>query len=67
MRDGEMEVAEVVEEKVFFKFGKNKFVSRHPAIIYGWDGFFDVKQAFVLECNARFGGGYPFSHIAGVN
>jgi carbamoyl-phosphate synthase large subunit len=31
------------------------------------DVFWDEKNAFILEFNPRFGGGYPFIHAAGVN
>jgi carbamoyl-phosphate synthase large subunit len=41
-------------------------LTKHPGIM-DVDVFWDEKNAFILEFNPRFGGGYPFSHAAGVN
>lgn len=67
MRSGETDAAEVVNEPILEKLGKSiSNLTKHPAIM-DVDVFFDGKIAYVLELNARFGGGYPFSHISGVN
>ncbi|HMO61149.1 MAG TPA: ATP-grasp domain-containing protein [Ferruginibacter sp.] len=67
MRAGETDVAITVDEPVLKEFGgRLSRLTRHPGNM-DVDVFFDGQNAFVLELNPRFGGGYPFSHIAGVN
>lgn len=67
MRAGETDAAETVESPVLEEMG------RRLAEILQHRGNLDVDireaggEYFVLELNARFGGGYPFSHAAGVN
>jgi carbamoyl-phosphate synthase large subunit len=67
MRSGETDIAELVDEPVvkdmLFKLGQT---IRHTANM-DCDIFMVNGVPFVLEMNARFGGGYPFSHMGGCN
>ncbi|MGP6146540.1 ATP-grasp domain-containing protein [Jeotgalibaca sp. A122] len=67
MRSGETDCAETVVEPKLEELGKliGKKLG-HTANI-DVDVFFDGETPYILEMNARFGGGYPFSHMAGVN
>ncbi len=67
MRAGETDCAMTVHEEKLEKCGEK--LSRALGHIGNLDVdiFYDGNKPFILEMNARFGGGYPFSHIAGVN
>lgn len=68
MRAGETDVAEVLVGDPRFEELARKLsaLSRHPGNMDV--DVFDVDgKLMVLEMNARFGGGYPFSHAAGVD
>lgn len=68
MRAGETDIAMAVMDDSLLKLGEEiSRCFRHPGnidvdVFKGVDG----KQ-YILEVNARFGGGYPFSHSFGVN
>ena len=67
MRSGETDAATTVFEPILEQLGKEiSNLTKHPANM-DVDVFFDGTEAYVLELNPRFGGGYPFSHMAGVN
>lgn len=67
MRSGETDCAITVQDEKAEKIG------RKLSELMGHQGNLDVdifvtdENYYVLEMNARFGGGYPFSHMAGVN
>jgi len=67
MRSGETDCAETVQEEALETLGRTVselFCHRGNLDM----DVFQVNGRFViLEMNARFGGGYPFSHMAGVN
>lgn len=68
MRAGETDAAVTVVDKELHYLGES--LSRKVEHIGNLD--IDViktreGESYILEMNARFGGGYPFSHIAGVN
>ena len=65
MRSGETDIAEVVDEPVIkdvlFKLGTvTKHIANMDCDVFCVDGV-----PYILEMNARFGGGYPFSHMGG--
>lgn len=67
MRSGETDKAcSIIDdrfEEVGRKIGENlKHIGNLDCDVFEYDG-----ELYVLELNPRFGGGYPFSHEAGVN
>ena len=70
MRAGETDVADVLAPDEDLRFDdlarRLSALSRHPGNM-DVDVFDVGGELVVLEMNARFGGGYPFSHKAGVN
>lgn len=67
MRAGETDIAEIVENKKLFEIGKKiSQLSKHIGNL-DVDCFWVDNEFYILEMNCRFGGQYPFSHLAGVN
>ncbi len=67
MRSGETDAAVITENEKIKAVGE--IISkklRHPGNLDA-DIFLVDGVPYLLELNARFGGGYPFSHVAGVN
>ena len=67
MRSGETDIATLVDNTVI----KNELkklgeLTRHIANL-DCDIFLTDNKPYILEMNARFGGGYPFSHMGGCN
>ena len=67
MRSGETDAATTVEEPLLVNLGKELSTRLKHAGILDCDVFLDGHKPYVLEMNPRFGGGYPFSHIAGAD
>ncbi len=67
MRAGETDIAELMDVPVIRKeLERLSGVTRHIANM-DCDVFLVEGVPYVLEMNARFGGGYPFSHLGGCN
>ena len=66
MRSGETDCAKTIFSADLKKLGEE--ISNKLKHIGNLDvDVFIENRPYVLEMNARFGGGYPFSHIAGIN
>lgn len=67
MRSGETDCAITTENNDIADMGRRlSGLSKHPANL-DVDVFLVDEKPYILELNARFGGGYPFSHFAGIN
>ena len=67
MRAGETDCAETVNSVALKEIGQALSEKMHHIADLDVDVFCQGDTVYVLEMNARFGGGYPFSHMAGVN
>lgn len=68
MRAGETDIAEIVDPRPFEKIGVALSKGlRHIANLDADCFLRDDGKIQVLELNCRFGGQYPFSHMAGAN
>lgn len=67
MRSGETDCAITVENSELKSLGKKISNRLNHIANLDVDVFLAKNKPYVLEMNARFGGGYPFSHMAGVN
>ena len=67
MRSGETDIAETKKINELEKLGKNIGEKLKHRGNLDMDVFWDKSNPIILELNARFGGGYPASHIAGAN
>lgn len=67
MRAGETDIASISKDANLIGLGKK--ISTTTRHIGNLDVDFFIKDGkfYILEFNCRFGGQYPFSHIAGVN
>lgn len=67
MRSGETDIAELVDNPIIrdslMRLGK---ITRHIANL-DCDVFMVNNEPYIIELNARFGGGYPFSQMGGCN
>lgn len=67
MRSGETDSAKVIKDDVIASFGKAVGDKLGHVGNLDMDIFLCEGEPYVLELNARFGGGYPFSHSSGLN
>ncbi|MBR0415001.1 MAG: ATP-grasp domain-containing protein [Clostridia bacterium] len=67
MRAGETDCAKTVYNETISTLGESISKKLRHVGNLDADVFLVGNKPYVLEMNARFGGGYPFSHMAGVN
>lgn len=67
MRAGETDSAEIINDPELFKIGKKISQSLRFVANLDVDCVKTKKDYNVIDLNCRFGGQYPFSHLAGVN
>ena len=67
MRAGETDSAEIINNQDLQNVGEALSIKLKHIANLDVDCFFINNRFYILELNCRFGGQYPFSHLAGVN
>lgn len=67
MRSGETDCAEICKDVLLEEVGSKLATKLNHIANLDVDVFIMNKKTYILDMNARFGGGYPFSHQAGAN
>lgn len=67
MRSGETDCSVTVDDAALKELGERLGKKLGHIANMDCDVFWNGDTPYILELNARFGGGYPFSHAAGVN
>jgi carbamoyl-phosphate synthase large subunit len=67
MRAGETDKALTIDDEKYKNIGKKLAIITSHLGLMDCDFFVRNDKVYILEMNPRFGGGYPFSHTAGVN
>jgi len=67
MRSGETDLAKTISDSKLESIGEGIALRLKHISILDTDCLEKDGQYYVLEMNARFGGQYPFSHLAGAN
>ncbi len=67
MRGGETDKAVSVIDEQFQKLGSQLSNQLKHLGSLDCDVILSKNKIYIIECNPRFGGGYPFSHEAGIN
>ncbi|MBE7053776.1 MAG: ATP-grasp domain-containing protein [Ruminococcaceae bacterium] len=67
MRAGETDIAHIAKNDIIFDETKKLAQKMKHIANMDCDVFLVDGKPYILEMNARFGGGYPFSHLAGCN
>ena len=67
LRAGETDCAEIVDDEKINQFAENLGIRMGHIGNLDVDLFYTGEKIYLLEMNARIGGGFPFSYMAGVN
>lgn len=67
MRAGETDCAEIIDDSTLFELGQKLSNKLHHIANLDVDCYNVGDKNYILEMNCRFGGQYPFSHLAGAN
>lgn len=67
MRAGETDIAEIVDKKELVLIGKSLSTYTKHIGNLDIDCIYSNEKYYIIEMNCRFGGQYPFTHLAGAN